>query len=150
MIEDTSRGRVRRGRGGRPFITYWLNRHDVARLKRAVEILARVYFAGGARRVFPLVHGFDEFRSLADVERFRRARLSARDFDISAYHPLGTARMGGDPRSSVIGPDNQVYDVPGLYVTDGSAIPTSPAVNPQMTIMAVAARAADQLSRRLE
>src|SRR6266542_3477670 len=63
MIEDTSRGRVRLGPGGRPLITYWLNHHDVARLKRSVEILSRVYFAGGAHKVIPLVHGFDEFHS---------------------------------------------------------------------------------------
>ena len=51
MIEDVSRGRVRRGPGGRPLITYSLVDHDVARLKRAVEILGRVYFAAGARSV---------------------------------------------------------------------------------------------------
>jgi choline dehydrogenase-like flavoprotein len=148
MIEDTSRGRVRLGPGGRPFITYWMNGHDTARLKRGVEILSRVFLAGGARKVIPIVHGFDEFRSHADLERFRGAKVTARDFEITAYHPLGTARMGADPRSSVIGPDCQLHDTPGVYVTDGSAVPTSPAVNPQMTIMALATRAADGISAR--
>ena len=150
MIEDTSRGRVRPGPGGRPLITYWLNDHDVARLKRGVEILSRVYFAGGARKVLPIVHGFDELDGEAALERFRRARLTARDFEITAYHPLGTARMGADPRSSVIGSDHQVHDTPGLYITDGSAVPSSPAVNPQMTIMALATRASEHISRALE
>jgi hypothetical protein len=149
MIEDTSRGRVRRGPGGAPLITYWLNDHDVARLKRGIEILARVYFAGGARRVMANVHGFDFFESPADLERFRRAKLSARDFDLTAYHPLGTARMGADPRTSVVGDDCQVHGTPGLYVTDGSVIPTSPAVNPQLTIMALATRAAEDIDRAL-
>src|SRR5205823_126928 len=149
MIEDTSRGRVRPGPGGRPLITYWLNHHDVARLKRSVEILARVYFAGGAHTVLPLVHGFDEMHSLDDVERFRRTRVTARDFEITAYHPLGTARMGANPRKSVVGPDFQVHDTPGLYVADGSVIPTSPAVNPQLTIMAMATRAAEHIGRAL-
>ena len=40
------------------------------------------------------------------MARFRRADLTARDFDITAYHPLGTAKMGPDGRSSVIGPDD--------------------------------------------
>jgi hypothetical protein len=149
MIEDTSRGRVRPGPAGRPFITYWLNHHDVARLKRAVEILSRVYFAGGAHTVLPLVNGFDEFHSPADVEKFRRARVTARDFEITAYHPLGTARMGADPRKSVVGPDFQVHDTPGLYVADGSVVPSSPAVNPQLTIMAMATRAAESLGKTL-
>jgi len=149
MIEDTSRGRVRLGPGGKPLITYWLNDHDVARLKRGVEILSRVYFAGGARKVLPNVHGFDAFESVAEVETFRRAKLSARDFDVTAYHPLGTARMGADSRHSVVGPDLQVHDVPGLYVVDGSIIPSSPAVNPMLTIMALAARAADTMATSL-
>jgi choline dehydrogenase-like flavoprotein len=49
----------------------------------------------------------------------------------------------------VVSPDLAVYGVPGLYVMDGSVVPTSPAVNPQMTIMALAARAAERLARRL-
>lgn len=149
MLEDESRGRVRRGPGGRPLITYWLSPHDVARLKRAVEILARVYFAAGAKRVLPLLNGFDELRHPAELERLRHTRLRARDFDISAYHPLGTAQMGRDPDRSVVGPDHQVHDTPGLYVVDGSVIPSSPAVNPQVTIMALATRAADEIARGL-
>lgn len=149
MIEDTSRGRVRATRSGRPFMTYVLCDHDVAKLKRGTEILARVFFAAGARVVFPLVHGFDELRGEADLARFRRARLRARDFDITAYHPLGTARMGLDRRSSVVGPDHETHDVRDLYITDGSAVPSSLAVNPQLTIMALATRAADRIDRRL-
>jgi hypothetical protein len=149
MIEDTSRGRVRPGPGGRPLVTYWMNRHDVARMKRGVEILARVFFAGGARSVLSLVHGFDELRSLDDVERFRRAKVTARDFEISAYHPLGTARMGANPKKSVVGPDFQVHDSPGVYIADGSVVPSSPAVNPQLTIMAMATRAAESIGDEL-
>jgi len=100
--------------------------------------------------VLPMIHGFDELRGEADLTRFRRARLAARDFDISAYHPLGTARMGADPRRSVVGPDHAVHDVRDLYVTDGSSVPSSLAVNPQLTIMAMATRAAERIGRRLE
>jgi hypothetical protein len=149
LIEDSSRGRVRSGPGGRPLITYWLNAHDVARIKRGIEILSRVYFAGGAKKVMPVVNGFDELRDLHDLERFRRTKVGARDLEITAYHPLGTARMGVDPRSSVVSTDQEVHDVPGLYVMDGSVVPTSPAVNPQMTIMALATRAAMRLADRL-
>ena len=149
MLEDSSRGRVRLGPGGRPLITYWVNRHDVARVKRGVEILARVYFASGAKAVLPLVHGFDELRSESDLERFRHASLNARDFDLAAFHPLGTARMGVDPKTSVVGPNQAVHDVPGLHICDGSVLPTSPAVNPQLTIMALATRAAEQMAKEM-
>ena len=83
----------------------------------------------------------------ADLERLRRAKLRARDFEISAYHPLGTARMGRDPARSVVGADHQVHDTPGCYVVDGSVVPSSLAVNPQVTIMALATRAADKIAK---
>ncbi len=149
MIEDTSRGRVRAVRG-QPFITYSLNSHDVDQLKRGVDILSRVFFAAGATRVFPLVHGFDELTGPSDLIRLRNARLNARDFEPSAYHPLGTARMGRDAATSVVGPDHQAHDVPGLYIVDGAAVPSSLAVNPQLTIMAMATRAAEPIGRALD
>ena len=148
MVEDTSRGRVRNVRG-QPVITYMLNDRDVARLKRGVEILARVFLAAGAKAVYPMVHGFAEVRNEADLGRFRHHNLSARDFELTAYHPLGTARMGPDPSSSVVDSNNQAHDVPGLYIVDGSSVPSSIAVNPQVTIMALATRAAERIGARL-
>jgi choline dehydrogenase-like flavoprotein len=148
MIEDSSRGRVRAARG-RPLITYRLNERDVARLKHGVEILARIFFAAGARAVHPLVHGFDVLQSEAELTRFREARISASDLELSAYHPLGTARMGLDPARSVVDPSHRAHDVPGLYITDGASVPTSLAVNPQVTIMAMATRAAAYISSDL-
>jgi choline dehydrogenase-like flavoprotein len=83
------------------------------------------------------------------VARLRQATLKARDFEITAYHPLGTARMGRDPASSVVGMDHQVHDTAGVYVADGSVVPTSPAVNPQVTIMAMATRAAEEIAKKV-
>jgi choline dehydrogenase-like flavoprotein len=148
MIEDSSRGRVHLG-NGRSFISYFMNDHDVALVKRGIEILARVYFAAGATCVMPGVHGFDELANEEDLARFRKARITARDLWLTAYHPLGTARMGVDPRSSVVGPDHQVHGARDLYVVDGAAVPSSLAVNPQITIMALATRAAGRLADRL-
>jgi choline dehydrogenase-like flavoprotein len=148
LIEDSSRGRVH-VRNGRPFVTYMLNQQDVALIKRGVEIMTRVYFAAGARLVIPGIHGFDEIASEADLARFRRATIRAGDLMLSAYHPLGTARMGRDAQTSVVGPDHQHHQLRDLYVVDGSSVPSSLAVNPQITIMALATRAADRLGSRL-
>ena len=73
---------------------------------------------------------------------------SVRDFGLSpiwGWHLLGTARMGTDPRTSVVDGSNQAHDVPNLFVVDGSSMPTSAAVNPTHTIQAVALRAADKI-----
>jgi choline dehydrogenase-like flavoprotein len=148
MVQDTSRGRVRLI-NNQPVITYRLNDHDVARLKRGIDILARVYFAAGARTVFPPVYRFEELSSETELERFRKAKIGAGDLELTAYHPLGTCRMGLDPNRSVVGPDHQLHDCQGVYVVDGSAVPTSLGVNPQITIMSLATRAAELLAARL-
>ncbi len=148
MVEDHSRGSVT-AIGGQPVIKYWLSDHDVAHIKRGMDVLAQVFFAAGARRVHTPINGFDVLESAADLERMRRATIRPWDLDLSAYHPLGTARMGSDPRSSVIGSDHQVHDTRSLYVVDGAAVPSSIGVNPQVTIMALATRAAEKIAAQL-
>ncbi len=63
-------------------------------------------------------------------------------------HLMGTARMGNDPRHSVVNAWNRAHDVPNLYVVDGSSFVTSAAVNPTNTIGALALRAADGIWER--
>ncbi len=150
MIQDTSRGAVRAGPGGLPIITYNLSRLDTARMQRGFEILSEVFLRAGAERVLPMLVGCDEILSEADLARLRRMKLSPGDFEVTAYHPLGTCRLGTDPERSCLDPDHEAHDTPGLYVTDGSAVPSSLGVNPQMTIMALALRAAEIIDSRLD
>lgn len=67
-------------------------------------------------------------------------------------HEMGTARMGRDPKTSVLNGNNQVWDALNVFVTDGSCMTSAAAVNPSLTYMALTARAADfavnALSRR--
>ena len=58
-------------------------------------------------------------------------------------HEMGTARMGKDPKSSVLNAHNQVWDAPNVFVTDGSCMASAACVNPSLTYMALTARAAD-------
>ena len=56
-------------------------------------------------------------------------------------HEMGTARMGREPRTSVLNEHNQAHDVPNLFVTDGAAMASSACQNPSLTYMALTARA---------
>jgi len=150
MIQDHSRGEVRAGPRGAPLILYNQSRRDTARMQRGIEILSEVFLHAGARRVMPMAYGCDEIRTQADLNALREKKLRAGDFEITAFHPLGTCRIGTDAQRSCIGPDHQAHDTRGLYVTDGSAIPSSLGVNPQMTIMAMALRAAEMLDAHLD
>lgn len=60
-----------------------------------------------------------------------------------SVHEMGTARMGKDPKTSVLNAHNQVWNAPNVFVTDGAAMVSSSNVNPSLTYMAMAARAAD-------
>lgn len=64
-------------------------------------------------------------------------------------HILGGCVMGDGPETGVIGPDHQVWNYPGLYVIDGSAVSANPGVNPSLTIAALAERAAGILTERV-
>src|ERR1700682_1173125 len=58
-------------------------------------------------------------------------------------HEMGTARMGKDPKTSVLNEHNQAHDVKNLFLTDGACMATSSCVNPSLTYMALTARACD-------
>jgi len=60
-------------------------------------------------------------------------------------HLNGTARMGDDPRSSVVDADCRSWDIPNLWICDGSVFPTVGGVNPSLTIQAIACRTADRI-----
>jgi len=60
-------------------------------------------------------------------------------------HLVGGARMATKPQDGVIDTDHKVFGMPNLFVVDGSTLPTQGSANPALTIMALAARAADRL-----
>jgi choline dehydrogenase-like flavoprotein len=65
-------------------------------------------------------------------------------------HEMGTARMGRDPKSSVLNGNNQVWDAPNVFVTDGASMASASCVNPSLTYMALTARAADFAVKELK
>lgn len=68
----------------------------------------------------------------------------------SVIHEMGTARMGHDPKTSVLNKWNQSHDIPNLFVTDGSCMVSSPCQNPSLTYMALTARACDYAVKALK
>jgi choline dehydrogenase-like flavoprotein len=92
----------------------------------------------------------------ADMMRWSREILLAAGAEIHyewpeplTNHQLGGCRMGSDPKNSVVNEFGRSHDVPNLYVVDGSVFPSGSEKNPTLTIMAVAARAADHIAERL-
>lgn len=149
MISDTSRGSVIPGPNGAPLISYYLNRRDLERIRFGIDVLVRVYLAAGAETVLPNIFGLHEFRREADLDLLRDYPLEARHLQLTAHHPLGTARMGHHQSTSVVTHEHETHDVRNLYVVDGSVVPSPLGVNPQITIMTLATRAAEKIDERL-
>lgn len=145
MVTDEGRGAIHHVLG-RPVLRYDLDRADAARFQRGFERLAEIFFAAGAREVVVPVTGVPTLRD-GDLGPLRAARVRPRDLHLMAFHPLGTARAGADPQRAVVDGDLRVHGLANLYVADGSVVPSSPGVNPQLTIMALATRAARRIAR---
>jgi choline dehydrogenase-like flavoprotein len=136
MVSDSSRGRVRT-MAGRPWITYDLDERDLARFRIGIGHMRELFESAGAREVY-----------LPLPEDTPPEGVRARDLRLMAFHPLGTARADANPAHGVVDSNLQLHGIEGLYIADGSVVPSSLGVNPQITIMALATRLAYHLLER--
>ena len=144
-----SEGRVRpAGRDG-VRVAYKVHRRDAADIRFGIARACQVLFAAGATEAYPQIGRLGPIAPGEEVSKVENGRHAAAAMRLEAFHPMGSARMAADPSRSVVGPDGQSHDVPGLYVADASVFPTAVRVNPMVTIMAfarrIAAGVADQL-----
>lgn len=83
-------------------------------------------------------------KELLEAAGFRDINVSAQiSFPGNANHEMGIARMGNDPKTSVLNKYNQMHEVPNVFITDGSCMTSSACQNPSLTYMALTARACD-------
>jgi choline dehydrogenase-like flavoprotein len=86
---------------------------------------------------------------MLDAAGAKEIKMQARvEMPGMAIHELGTARMGNDPKKSVLNPFNQTHDVKNLFVMDGASFVSSGCQNPTLTMMAVTVRACEHLVGR--
>ena len=147
-LSDDSRGRVGIAGDGSLRITYRLTREDARRLSSGIARAAELFYAAGAREVYPQLAGVPVLprNRIADLDS---SPPPARRMRLEAFHPLGTARMDADPGFGVVDATGAVHGYRSLYVADGSLFPSSIGVNPMMTIIAMASRVSRQLADRL-
>jgi choline dehydrogenase-like flavoprotein len=85
-------------------------------------------------------------KSEADLEQLKTASFAPNDVSLFSAHVNGTCRMGTNPAISGATPDGQRRGVRGLYVFDGSLLPTGLGVNPQLTIMGIVTVLSERLA----
>ena len=134
MFRDQPVGRVT-SRG----FEYELAEEDQPAWLHALRTGARIMFAAGARRVFYNSHRPLILNAQDDLEAVLTPALVAEQrIQITSGHPMGGCALGGDARRDVVDSRGRSWDVDGLYVADGSILPTSLGVNPCYTIYALA------------
>ncbi|MBI2363292.1 MAG: GMC family oxidoreductase [Elusimicrobia bacterium] len=140
MVKDEARGSVRAPFGRAwPLVRYAPSPLDLRRLGAGMLLAAQALFAAGAERVLlPVNRRRNEASSADEAAEALAGGPSARELNGMAFHPLGTCGLG-----RVVGADLRLC--PGVYVCDGSVVPESLGVNPQVTIYAFAL----DLARRL-
>ena len=136
LVADDGNGRVVGRRGGRNLIRYDLGERDAGKLRKAVTVMGELMLAAGAEEIVTGIPGVPAVRTL-DALREAVWDVPARKLHLAAFHPTGTLAMGADPVRYPVDPDGRLRGVEGVWVADGSILPSSPTVNPQITIMAL-------------
>jgi choline dehydrogenase-like flavoprotein len=142
MVHDAGGGSVRTAPGREPVLWYRMAPRDLARVRRLITVLGEIAFAAGAKTLYPPVFGITGIRSRKELLRLEHEPLDPRRIECMAFHPLGSARMAATPRGGPVSLSGEVRAARGLYVADGSILPTSIGVNSQIAVLAMATRIA--------
>jgi choline dehydrogenase-like flavoprotein len=148
MTRDEPTGTVLMSYNGNPKVVYNLSPQTIDDMARGIGILARMWFSVGATSLISPHRDMPEVRTKADIPALKDAvRDNPDGLMLGSAHPQGGNRMGNDSKSCVVDSDCKVYGFDNLYVCDASVFPTALGVNPQLTIMALAALTADKIAK---
>lgn len=149
-IDDLPEGHVTLRDDGSPAYHVPLGGQNGQMLRDAYAKQAKMLFTVGAREVlFGDIHD-TRIHSAGEIERAVAAlEITPGSNTLAAPHPAGGARMGHDPRESVVAMDHRVHGTDNLFVADPSVFPTAPSVDPSLTIMAFSAVAAARVAAML-
>lgn len=133
------RGQIKRGK-----LAFRLAEEDLAALRRALGLLAKVHFAGGAQEVYPALLRGQTLRAgmrHEEIDRFlAEAIREPDDVVLSSSHPHGGNAINTDPARGVVDCDQRVHGTTNVLVCDASVMPSCIRVNAQLTTMAMADR----------
>jgi choline dehydrogenase-like flavoprotein len=150
LVRDRDPGRI--GLDAEADIDYSVSPFDGEHLLAGLAGVFDIAFAAGARRVStlhvkPIAIERDAWttaRRAALVEQLASIGVGSNRQPFFSAHQMGTAAMGADPARSVVDPGGRVWGYENLLVADASLFPQASGVNPMLTIMAMAARVAEQ------
>lgn len=147
----SSGGSVRVDAHGDALLDYPLNDYLFDGMRRAYLHMAELQFAAGAERVLPLHRDAASLRNMAAARQAIAAlRMAPLRTQIFSAHVMGGCAFGEDVRRTVCDSAGRVRGLDNVSVCDGSLLPSSLGVNPQLTLFALAARLASALAETLQ
>jgi choline dehydrogenase-like flavoprotein len=139
-IQSVGRGRVRAVPGFRdPMVTYRITGDDHRLLQSGLARLMHLLRAAGATALYPSFRDAPKVTTQAGVGRAAAAMSPSRS-SLMTVHLCGTAPMGEDRRRCAVDSFGRLHAAANVFVNDASMLPAAPGINPQGTVMAVAAR----------
>jgi long-chain-alcohol oxidase len=146
LLRDRDGGRLTIDREGNPVAHYALSEFDRAHLRLGFIGAARILESAGARLIFsphakwcayePGRNGsLDSLTQTMDAAGWDSGRLA-----LFSFHIMGSARLGGSPKTSATNPDGETWETRKLFVMDGASFPSASGVNPMISIEAIAHR----------
>ena len=142
-IRSDGGGRVRAIPGvADPLVAYRLRDSDLSRMARGLVQLGELLFAAGAVELYPSVRGAPSITTPRDLGRLWDL-VTAGDTSVMTIHLFSTVRMGERRAETAADSFGRVWGVDNLRVNDASLLPDAPGVNPQGSVMALAARNCD-------
>lgn len=118
---------------------------DMARLRKGVRTIARIFLAAGAKRVLLPFEEPTYVTSEADLPVVDAKMRKLSDFQCGTSHPQGGNPMSDDPEIGAVRSNLAVHGVNGLFVCDASVFPDSVEVNPMLSVMAIAMANAQEM-----
>ena len=147
IVGTESNATVEKALFGGADVVYEPQEADLRRVIEGLKIAGRIYLKAGARRVMPATFAYHSFTNPEQLDQLDEIVKDSSDIQLGTGHPQGGNALGTDPASSVVDPRTfRVHEMENLYLCDASVFPTTIGVNPQLTVMALAHRAAPLIS----
>jgi long-chain-alcohol oxidase len=155
ILRDKDGGQVKVRKDGHPTVHYKLSPRDIAHLKTGIDGASQILEQAGARRITsshtklieyePGRSGSrEQFIDACNAEGYAPGRCT-----FGSFHIMGSARMGGSPKTSATNPQGALWDTPNVIVADGSSFPSASGVNPMISIESIAHMNARNLAAAL-
>lgn len=151
VVRDDNIGKISLTSAGRANVSYEPGEKELKIIAKGVEVLAKMWFALGARKVVISHRAMSTIQSEQEIPKLVKQILdNPKDLFLGSAHPQSGNRIGIDDSESVVDSDCKVHTYKNLFVCDASVFPNAVGVNPQITVMTVASIVASRIIRDWE